>query len=670
MRLAILVFCAATSVDAQSLPELADARDYGLAVRTFETLPTPTLEERTLYIEALANVYRTADAAPLAESLMKDAPSSPWAWYARAAIEGATNHIDDALVTTGKMLEIAGPDPDDRLIRYRVEHLQYFMRFSDALALLDSRPASPALRIIRAQTMAMQAQDQSQPEDGVKALVLLQAIAEENPDSVPAAYAVAFQLFALQRFGEAQAAAKHLAAMTRSPAMHSFYWTVLATAPGLSETARRAELEQDATALLKERGNEPDVWLRIARGYARIDAPEVAEEWRSRVVRDAPDSSEAATALYERYLAFITQNRNEQKDPKLRAKAIQLARDVLPHPRLADSFRDSLSLRLLTYLDADPNTSTEELLAAVDSARRIETDMSAATQASLLLSDRSLRPEQAQRLARIAIEKANVMSRSGLVRNESSANYLRAMGHDALGWALLKSGDLVSAHTQLLAAVELAPKLALAHYHLGQWYEISGKRDLAEKSYVRGMAQQSVTLNPNENALTKLRGAAAVKKGRATGAETRRKAVLATRVAAPASAPPFRLERIDGKPVSLASLKGKVVVVNFWGIWCGYCVEELPEVQELARKYAGNSEVVVLTINNDGNPDKVRKWMRTKKFDFPVLIDDGFAQSEKVKSWPTTWFIDQRGRMAFLQEGWTEHLLEEFSWRIDAMIAR
>ncbi|HEV7766807.1 MAG TPA: redoxin domain-containing protein [Thermoanaerobaculia bacterium] len=670
MRLAILVFLAATSVYGQSLPELTDARDYELVVRTFDALSTPTHEERALYVEALTNVFRTVDAAPIAESLMKDAPSSPWAWYARAALEGASHRVDDALATTGKMLELAGPDPDDLLIRYRVDHLQYFNRFSEALALLDSRPASPALRIVRGLTMSVLAQEKSQPEDGVKALALLQAVADENPDSVPALYALTFQLQVMQRFGEAHAAAKRLAAMTLSPFIHSFYWSVLATAPGLSEGERRAELEQDAASLIKTRGHEPGVWLRIARGYERLDATEVAEEWRSRVVRDAAEPPEAATALYERYLAFITQNRDAQNDPKLRAKAVQLARDVLAHPRLVESFRDSLSLRLLSYLDADPDTSTEDLLAALDSARRIETDMSAAVQASLLLSNRSLRPEQAQKLARIAIEKANVMSRNGMVRDESNANYLRAIAYDALGWALLKSGDLVSAHTQLLAAVELAPKFALAHYHLGQWYEVSGERDLAEKSYVRGMAQQSRTLNPNEAALTKLRGAAAVKKGRATGAERRRKTILASRIAAPASAPPFRLERIDGKPVSLASLKGKVVVVNFWGIWCGYCVEELPEVQELARKYAGNSEVVVLTINNDGNPDKVRKWMRGKKFDFPVLIDGGFAQGEKVRSWPTTWFIDQRGRMAFLQEGWTEHLLEEFSWRIDAMITR
>jgi len=215
-------------------------------------------------------------------------------------------------------------------------------------------------------------------------------------------------------------------------------------------------------------------------------------------------------------------------------------------------------------------------------------------------------------------------------------------------------------------------------YHLGQWYEVTGKHALAEKAYLRGMALQSRSLNPNEAALAALyktrhgtsRGKEYAKKSLAIGAETRRRQVLATRATAPPSAPSFRLDPLEGNSVSLASLRGKVVVVNFWGIWCGYCVEELPEYQQLARKYAGDPRVVVLTINNDGNPDQVRKWMRSKKFDFPVLLDNGFSKKEKVSAWPTTWFIDQQGRMAFQKEGWTEHLLEEFSWRIDALTAR
>jgi hypothetical protein len=62
--------------------------------------------------------------------------------------------------------------------------------------------------------------------------------------------------------------------------------------------------------------------------------------------------------------------------------------------------------------------------------------------------------------------------------------------------------------------------------------------------------------------------------------------------------------------------------------------------------------------------------MRSKKYDFPVLLDNGFSKKENVRAWPTTWFIDPQGRMAFKKEGWTEHLLEEFSWRIDALTAR
>ena len=74
-----------------------------------------------------------------------------------------------------------------------------------------------------------------------------------------------------------------------------------------------------------------------------------------------------------------------------------------------------------------------------------------------------------------------------------------------------------------------------------------------------------------------------------------------------------------------------------------------------------------MTINNDGEPEKVRRWMQTRNYAFPVLLDDGFVRQEHISAFPTTWFIDSRGRLAFTKEGWTEHLAEEFSWRIDAL---
>ena len=58
--------------------------------------------------------------------------------------------------------------------------------------------------------------------------------------------------------------------------------------------------------------------------------------------------------------------------------------------------------------------------------------------------------------------------------------------------------------------------------------------------------------------------------------------------------------------------------------------------------------------------------MKQKRYTFPVLLDDGFA-AKIVTTFPTTWFLDRDGRRVFVKTGWSEKLLEEFSWRIEAL---
>jgi thiol-disulfide isomerase/thioredoxin/predicted Zn-dependent protease len=671
----LLVAAIALPAHAASISELMDVYDDAAAVRAFSAIQTPTPEDRARYVEALSRLYRSDEARRAADELMRDAPASPWAWYARAAVE---DEVENALPASDRMMALAGPNPDDRLVRARVDHLSYVSRYSDIYALLDSRPASLSLQIARAQTLLYDAGENGRPEDGAKAVALLQALADEHPQSAPAQFAAARAFQGRKQPAEAHAYARRAAALTPSITIHARYWEMLSAVPGLSDAQRRAAFEEDVASLEKTRGDWPELWVRVARAYRKqFDVPDLADAWESRLLRDAPASAEAATLLYERYLAFKQENGDPSGKPELLAKVVQLLREAIAHPRLAESFRNSASMSLINYLNSNPATTDAELLEAIDAAK-VDSDFGSASRIAVLLADRNLRHEQALALARTAIDKGKAMIETGQVREEASQNRVRATAHDALGWALLKSGDLVAAHTQLLAANELDPKTPLLQYHLGQWYEVTGKTALAEKAYQRGMAQQSRDVNPNEAALAALyktrygasRADQYAKKSRAIGTETRRKQVLASRAPTPPAAPSFQLDPLDGKPISLTSLKGKVVVINFWGIWCGYCVEELPEYQQLKQKYARDPRVVVLTINNDGNPDQVRKWMRSKKYDFPVLLDNGFAQKAKVRAWPTTWFIDQQGQMAFKKEGWTEHLLEEFSWRIDALTAR
>ncbi len=149
--------------------------------------------------------------------------------------------------------------------------------------------------------------------------------------------------------------------------------------------------------------------------------------------------------------------------------------------------------------------------------------------------------------------------------------------------------------------------------------------------------------------------------------ETRKQQVLSSRIEVPEPAIAFDLQTLEERRVSLASLKGKVVAINFWGIWCGWCVKEMPDFQKLYEHYKDDPKVAILTINNDRNPESVPPWMHEKGYDFPVLLDDGYVDEADVNAFPTTWFLNRERQIAFEKRGWTKELEEEFGWRIEAL---
>ncbi len=115
------------------------------------------------------------------------------------------------------------------------------------------------------------------------------------------------------------------------------------------------------------------------------------------------------------------------------------------------------------------------------------------------------------------------------------------------------------------------------------------------------------------------------------------------------TAPDFTLEDTKGAKVSLSSYRGKVVVLNFWTKTCGPCMEEMPEVADLARILKPKEDVVVLTISTDETAkdatDTLRSVLR-EDAPFRTLMDPNL---EVVKGrfgtslYPETWIIDKNG---------------------------
>src|SRR5258708_23699440 len=75
----------------------------------------------------------------------------------------------------------------------------------------------------------------------------------------------------------------------------------------------------------------------------------------------------------------------------------------------------------------------------------------------------------------------------------------------------------------------------------------------------------------------------------------------------PDAAPEFKLDALDGKPLSLATARGKVVLLNFWATWCGPCRAEIPDLIALQQKYRHQLQIIELAVHADhasmDNPD-------------------------------------------------------------------
>jgi peroxiredoxin len=115
-----------------------------------------------------------------------------------------------------------------------------------------------------------------------------------------------------------------------------------------------------------------------------------------------------------------------------------------------------------------------------------------------------------------------------------------------------------------------------------------------------------------------------------------------------AAAPAFSLARLDGSGrVSLASLRGKTVVLNFWASWCDPCKREAPTLERVWREYRGRGVVVLGVDSGDARSD-ARRFLAAHGITYPIVVDPDqlvAADSYGVPGLPVTFVIDPAGRI-------------------------
>jgi thiol-disulfide isomerase/thioredoxin len=108
----------------------------------------------------------------------------------------------------------------------------------------------------------------------------------------------------------------------------------------------------------------------------------------------------------------------------------------------------------------------------------------------------------------------------------------------------------------------------------------------------------------------------------------------------------------DGRTIDLASLKGKVVFINFWATWCPPCIAEMPSINDLHGKFMDNEKVVFLMVDVDGNYRKSDSFMKKRGFALPVVTPANDIPSVFMQgAVPTTVILDKDGKMIYRQEG-------------------
>jgi thiol-disulfide isomerase/thioredoxin len=109
----------------------------------------------------------------------------------------------------------------------------------------------------------------------------------------------------------------------------------------------------------------------------------------------------------------------------------------------------------------------------------------------------------------------------------------------------------------------------------------------------------------------------------------------------------FVVKDLDGRDVSLASFKGKVILLNFWATWCGPCKAEIPGFVELQREYP--DDLVILGYSVDDEEPDARKFAEEFKINYPILLGLGSEELQDaygpIYGIPASFIISRDGRI-------------------------
>jgi thiol-disulfide isomerase/thioredoxin len=135
--------------------------------------------------------------------------------------------------------------------------------------------------------------------------------------------------------------------------------------------------------------------------------------------------------------------------------------------------------------------------------------------------------------------------------------------------------------------------------------------------------------------------------------------------------PDFELVTLDGQHLTAEQLKGKVVLVDFWGAWCGPCRAAVPALRNLASRWA-KEPFVLLSISTDSDKAALQQFVAKNEMSWPQVWDEdqAFVSKCSISHFPTYWLVSPEGEIVFVRSGWGDDSERELARRIsDALKA-
>jgi thiol-disulfide isomerase/thioredoxin len=120
--------------------------------------------------------------------------------------------------------------------------------------------------------------------------------------------------------------------------------------------------------------------------------------------------------------------------------------------------------------------------------------------------------------------------------------------------------------------------------------------------------------------------------------------------------PDLKLKDLDGKDVSLADYKGKVVFLNFWATWCGPCQDEIPSLIEMQNKYAAKGFTVIGIAMDEEGKSVVAPFVANERYEangqkvlinYPILLgtDEAADKFGGIMGYPTSFLLSRSGKV-------------------------